>query len=144
VRFLGLDVGTKTIGLAVSDGDGIIATPRLTLERRGIAQDAKRIVEQMKAVEAEEVVIGLPLELNGEEGDAARLCRRVGEEIARQLNKPVFYWDERFTTVGAERALLEGNVSRADRKRKIDQVAAALLLQSFLDARGSRQPEEDE
>jgi putative Holliday junction resolvase len=137
VRWLGLDVGSKTIGVAVSDEEEVVATPLRTLVRHGGERDLEAVADVLRETGAAGIVLGLPLDLAGREGDAARRVRALGERLAAHTGCSVEYWDERFTTVQAERALLEGDVSRRRRRQVIDQVAAALLLQSFLDrARG--------
>jgi putative Holliday junction resolvase len=137
MRAVGLDVGSKTIGVAVSDELGYSAHPRETIARKGTTLDAARIVEIVAKEGAERVVVGLPLELSGREGPRAKrvnvfidaLRARFGETI------PVETWDERFSTVGANRALMEADLSRARRKQVIDQQAAVFILQGWLDAR---------
>jgi putative Holliday junction resolvase len=137
VRWLGLDVGSKTIGVAVSDEEEVVALPLRTLARHGGKRDLEAVADLVRETGAGGIVLGLPLDLEGREGDAARRVRALGERLAAHTGCSVEYWDERFTTVQAERALLEGDVSRRRRRQVIDQVAAALLLQSFLDrARG--------
>lgn len=133
MRFLGLDVGTKTIGLAICDEDGAVATPLLTIARRGGRRDLEAVGAALAEHEAGALVIGMPLDLSGEEGDAARRVRILGRSLREHLGCPVHYWDERFSTVAAERALLEGNVRRGKRKQVINHVAAALILQGFID-----------
>ena len=148
MRALALDVGSKTIGLATSDPGGVIATPWETLARKGHVADAKAIVQRVTAKGIERVVVGLPLELNGREGRRARAVRQflaVLEPALAGLPEavPVELWDERFSTAAAERALIEGDVSRARRKERIDAVAAQFILQGWLDARASRAESEE-
>jgi putative Holliday junction resolvase len=136
-RVLGLDVGSKTIGVAISDELGYSAHPRETIARKGGPLDAARVAEICTNEGAERVVVGLPLELSGKEGPRAKrvnvfidvLRKRLGDAI------PVETWDERFSTVGANRALMEADLSRARRKQIIDQQAAVFILQGWLDAR---------
>ena len=122
--------------MAVGDGETGVATPLRTIRRRSPAADERAVREAFDEAAADGLLCGLPLTLSGEEGAAARRVRRVGDALAKTLGCVVQYWDERFSTVGAERALLEGNVSRKRRKVVIDHVAASLLLQAFLNARG--------
>ena len=145
MRALALDVGTRTIGLALSDPDGIVASAWETLPRRGEAADVAELVARIEAREVGQVIVGLPLELDGREGHRARrvlrLCEALRERLAARLaERPgepveVLTWDERFSTAAAERALLEADVSRQRRKQKIDAVAAQLILQGWLDSR---------
>lgn len=132
-RVLGLDVGTKTIGVAISDPTRMLASPVRTLGRRSVAADSADIAALAEALGADEFVVGLPYELDGSEARSARLARQVGEAIADRTGRPVRYVDERFTSVDAERQLIQAGVSRARRKKVIDQAAAVIILQSFLD-----------
>lgn len=141
MRALALDVGSKTIGLAVSDPQGVIATAWEVLARQGHQADAAAVARRVADREIEQVVVGMPLELSGREGRRARLVRQFvahlepvlaalpGDTIALSM------WDERFSTSAAERTLLEADVSRARRKEKIDALAAQFILQGWLDAR---------
>jgi len=133
VRWLGLDVGTKTIGVALSDEEGVVAMPLRTLTRHGGQRDLDAVAGLLSETGAGALVVGLPLDLEGGEGDAARRARALGERLEAHLRCPVSYWDERFSTAQAERALLEGGVSRKRRRRVVDQLAATIILQSYLD-----------
>lgn len=137
VRSLALDVGSKTIGLARSDETGLIASAWETLSRRGQAQDAAEVRRRVDATGASVVVVGLPLELDGSEGHRARRVRRfiAALETALEGAARIELWDERFSTAAAERSMIEGDLSRAKRKARIDAVAAQLILQGWLDAR---------
>lgn len=130
-RILGLDPGERRIGVAVSDPSGTIASPHSYVDA---GSDA---VEQIRSLCGElgvsTIVIGLPLRLDGGEGPAARHSRRLGTELSTALDVAVEYWDERFTSVTAENAMLQGNVRRKKRKEKRDQIAAAVMLQGYLD-----------
>jgi putative Holliday junction resolvase len=143
MRLLGLDLGRKTIGLALCDEGGVVATPLRTLARVGGQRDLDAVAEAAREAGAGALVLGLPLELSGREGEAARRVRRFGEALAAHLGCAVHYWDERFSTAHAERALLEGDLRRAERKRVINHVAAALILQSYLDAARAREAVEE-
>lgn len=140
MRALGLDVGSKTIGVAVADPSGTIATARSVLARRGHAADAAVIAELARSEAADAVVVGLPLELDGSEGHRARLVLRfvaVLRAVLKDMPGPVTLhtWDERFSTAAAERTLLEADLSRARRKQHVDAVAAQFILQGWLEAR---------
>lgn len=132
-RILGLDVGTKTIGVAVSDPTRLLASPVRTLARRSVARDAEEIAGLVTDLGTDEIVVGLPYELDGSEGRSARLARQVGEAVAERTGLPVRYVDERYTSVDANRQLIETGMSRERRRQVIDQAAAVLILQSFLD-----------
>ena len=136
MRLLGLDVGTKTIGVAVCDEAQVVATPLRTLPRKGGSRDLQAVAAVMQETGAGALVLGLPLELSGREGDAARRSRVLGRALARQLECPVHYWDERFSTVEAERLLIGADVSRRKRKKAINHVAACLILQGFIEHEG--------
>jgi len=130
---MGLDVGTKTIGIAVSDESRLIATPHRTLSRRSVARDVEELAADIGEREVDAFVVGLPYELDGSEARSARLARQIGEALAERYGFPVHYVDERFTSVDAERQLIEARVSRQRRREVIDQQAACIILQSFLD-----------
>ena len=135
MRALGLDVGSKTIGVAISDELGLAAHPDHVIARRGTAADVAAIVTlcQTRAVAA--VVVGMPFELSGREGVAARRVRLLLGALRQARPALVIHeQDERFSTAEAERVLIAGDVSRARRKAVIDQQAAAIILQSWLDA----------
>ena len=137
MRVVGLDVGTRRIGVAVSDPLGITAQPREVLEvdRAQPGAVVEVIARLVTAVGAERVVAGLPLDQSGEVGRQARRVLELVERLRARLEVPVETWDERFSTAAAERALLEGGVRRAKRRQVRDKVAASLILQSWLDAR---------
>jgi putative Holliday junction resolvase len=139
VRALGLDLGSKRIGVAVSDRSGTIASP-LTVITRGRSRrtDHERIAELVREEEAEVVVVGMPRSLSGGDGPAARAARAEVAALASVVGVPVETYDERFTTVTANRALAEGGVRGAARRNVVDKVAAAVILQSWLDARRAR------
>jgi putative Holliday junction resolvase len=143
MRALGLDVGSKTIGVAVADPSGTIASARSILARRGHAADAAAVLELVRSETVSTIVVGLPLELDGQVGHRARLVHRfiaVLEAALKDLPAPVtlYTWDERFSTAAAERTLLEADVSRARRKLSIDALAAQFILQGWLDAQRRR------
>jgi putative Holliday junction resolvase len=139
VRALGLDLGTKRIGVAVSDLSGTIASPLTVIQRgRSRRHDHSRIAELVRVEEAECVVVGLPLSLSGEMGPAAAAARDEARALATVVAVPVETYDERLTTVTAERALAEGGVRGRARRQVVDKVAAAVILQSWLDARRAR------
>jgi putative Holliday junction resolvase len=133
-RVLGIDVGSVRVGLAVSDETCTLASPLAT-----VPNDPRtiwtRIAREMEDRLVDKVVIGLPRKLDGSEGDAADSARRFAAELERRTAVVVEFWDERFTTTIAERSLIESGVRRKRRREVIDAVAAAVLLQSWLDAR---------
>ena len=133
-RTLALDFGDRRIGIAVSDPRGIAATPLLTLERTTWDRDLQRIRSLVLEHEVRRIVVGLPLDMDGTRGGRVRITEIFMQRVAAATGIPVVPWDERLTTVQAERTLLEADVSRARRRRVIDQVAAVILLQTYLDA----------
>ena len=139
MRALGLDLGTKTIGLALSDELGITAQGLPTLERRGPRKDLEALAQRATENGVDRFVIGLPLNMDGSEGPRAEFTRKFGSGLEEATRLPVIYWDERLTTVAAHRALSEVNASKKKRKEVIDQVAAVLILQGWLDSQ-SPQP----
>jgi putative Holliday junction resolvase len=140
VRTLALDLGSRRIGVAVSDPSGTLATPHAVLERAArVGLDHEAVAALVADVEADRVVVGLPLSLDGSDGPAVRLVRAEVERLVARLPVPVEYHDERFTTVSANRALVAAGMKEPERRRVVDKVAAAVLLQSWLD---QRRPEE--
>lgn len=136
MRALGLDLGSKRIGVAVSDRSGTIATPRTVLLRSGDrSRDHLAIAALVAEEEAEVVVVGLPLSLDGSLGPAARAALTEAAEIRSIVPVPVETYDERLTTVTADRALMEARMRAEARRRLVDKVAAAVMLQSWLDRR---------
>lgn len=139
MRAIGLDLGAKRIGVAISDRSGTIASPLTVLVRgRSRRDDHARIAELVRTEEADCVVVGLPRSLSGADGPAARAARTEAERLATVVGVPVETHDERLTTVTAERSLAEGGVRGAARRQVVDKVAAAVILQSWLDSRGAR------
>ena len=131
---VGLDFGERRIGVAVSDRRGLGAQPLRVIERRSLVEDVTRVKEVVEARKAERIVVGLPLNMNGSIGPAARRARRFASRLARELGIEVIMQDERLSTVEAERALLAEDRSRAQRRELRDAVAAAVILQGYLDA----------
>lgn len=136
MRIMGLDLGDKTIGVAVSDPLGWTAQGVEVIRRDGdTVRDLKRLKELVTEYSVEQVVLGLPKNMNGTLGERGEKAKAFAQEIRQALSLPVDLWDERLSTVAAERILLEGDTSRAKRKKVIDKVAAAIILQGYLDAR---------
>lgn len=133
-RILGLDVGDQRIGVAMSDPLGLTAQRLTLLDRRGTPQDVEAVVRLVDAHAAEALVVGLPLTLRGEQGPQAKKVVAFCDALRRRTAVPVHLLDERLTTVQGERALLATDTPRRKRKAMIDQVAAQLILQQFLDA----------
>ena len=134
MRKLCLDIGSVRIGIAQSDSLGIIATACSTLVRsKSSMQDAKKIAEMIKEKQVDTVVVGLPLKLDGSEGDSVKMIRAFVQELSKHTNATIVYEDERFSTVSAQRILIESNVRREKRKDIVDSVAATIILQSYLD-----------
>lgn len=131
---MGLDVGEKTIGIALSDELGITAQPYQTLKRRGDTQDLRAIRSILDERGVSAVIVGLPKNMDGTLGGQARRVAAFAEKIEAALHIPVVHWDERLSTVAAERVLIQADVSRAKRKKHVDKLAAALILQGYLDA----------
>ncbi|MFQ5556849.1 MAG: Holliday junction resolvase RuvX [Acidimicrobiales bacterium] len=134
MRALGLDLGSKRIGVSVSDAAGSVATPVQTLDRTGDrSRDHRAIAELVEEWQAEVVVVGLPYSLDGSVGAAARAALAEMEALGDTLAVPVVPYDERLTTVTAERCLMEQGLDARARRRVVDQVAAAVILQAWLD-----------
>lgn len=130
---IGLDLGTKTIGVAASDPDRRIAAPVETIARQRFNRDAQRILELAAERRAAGFVLGLPVNMDGSEGPRAQSTRAFASNLARLTELPIALWDERLSTAAVERALIAADASRAKRKAVIDQHAAAYILQGALD-----------
>jgi len=135
---MAIDWGERRIGVALSDESRTIASPHSVIKRgASLDKDLVRIADIASDSEVDLVLFGLPMRLDGTMGPAARGVLEVVEKLTPKLSVPVDTWDERFSTAAAERALIGGDVSRKKRKTVVDQVAAALFLQAFLDSPGS-------
>ena len=130
---IGLDLGTKTIGVAVSDTTLSIATPIKTIKRKNFSIDAGQLLEIISTKNCCGIIIGLPKNMDGTEGPRAQSTRAFGKNFSSKTMLPITFWDERLSTVAAEKALLEADTSRKRRSEVIDHVAAAYILQGFLD-----------
>jgi putative Holliday junction resolvase len=140
---LGLDLGTRRIGVALSDSAGTVATPYDVVHRSGDRRrDHHRIGSLAAEADAEALVVGLPISLDGSDGPAARAARAEAVELGRATGLPVELWDERLTTVTAERDLMHLDLNADERRRVIDKVAAAVMLQGWLDHRRQNPPED--
>ena len=134
---LGLDVGTKTIGVARARGR--MAFPVTTLRRKSVRHDTEQLYQICRKNGVTAVVVGLPLELDGGEGRSARLARQIGEALAARTGLPVHYQDERYSTVEASRRLTEQGLSARQQRSVIDQAAAAVILQDWIDQHADEQ-----
>lgn len=138
MRKLGLDIGTVRIGIAQSDMLGMLASNLETYTRKYIKVDVAHIVQIIQQNNVDTVVVGLPLKMNGEEGQSVQMVKDFVQELQAQLQEknmqiPIVYQDERLTTVSAERVLLSANVRREKRKQVVDKIAAQIILQAYLD-----------
>ncbi|MGR3759713.1 Holliday junction resolvase RuvX [Roseobacteraceae bacterium NS-SX3] len=129
----GLDLGTKTIGVAVSDRIGAVATPLETIKRKKFTQDSARLLEIIQARGIGGILLGLPRNMDGSEGPRCQSTRAFARNLSRLTDLPIGFWDERLSTVAAEKALLEADTSRKRRAEVIDHVAASYILQGALD-----------
>jgi putative Holliday junction resolvase len=133
---IGLDLGSKTIGVAASDPDRRVAAPVETVARKRFGDDAERLIALAAERRAVGFVLGLPINMDGSEGARAQSTRAFARNLSKRTALPIALWDERLSTVAVERALIEADVSRAKRKAVIDQHAAAYILQGALDLLG--------
>jgi putative holliday junction resolvase len=132
-RLAGLDLGAKTIGIALSDRGLKIATPSRTIRRTRFGADAAALLKLCAAENVGALILGLPINMNGTEGPRAQATRAFVRSLAPLTDLPVVLWDERLSTIGAERAMLEADLSRKKRAERIDAAAAAFILQGALD-----------
>lgn len=130
---LGLDLGTKTIGVAVSDLRRSVGSPLLTIRREKFTLDAARLLEIVAERGIVGIVLGLPVNMDGSEGPRVQSTRAFARNLEKLTALPITFWDERLSTVAAERAMLEADLSRKKRAERIDNVAAAFILQGALD-----------
>ena len=139
MRIMGLDYGSKTVGVAMSDPLGITAQAVETIWRKDenkLRKTCARIEELINEYEVERIVLGLPKLMNNDLGERAQMALAFGEMVKRRTGLEVVMWDERLTTVEAERTLIENNVRRENRKQYIDKIAAVFILQGYLDSIG--------
>lgn len=137
MRIMGLDYGSKTVGVAVSDPLGITAQAVETIWRKDenkLRKTCAHIEELIREYEVERIVLGLPKHMNNDIGERAKKALEFGEMIGRRTGLEVVMWDERLTTVEAERTLIENKVRRENRKQYIDKIAAVFILQGYLDS----------
>jgi len=132
-RLLGLDVGTKTIGMALSDTRLVIATPFDTIRRTRFRDDLVRITQEVAKHGVGGIVVGLPLALAGDEGPRAQGVRQFAKNLLAQLDLPLAFWDERLSTAAVERGMIEADITRQRRSQIVDRAAAAYILQGLLD-----------
>src|SRR3954452_1745333 len=141
-RVVAVDLGTRRIGVAVTDGLGLTAQPHATIARHGGQRDLDAIASVVRQFDAERLVLGLPLGPDGEVGRPARSVQAFAERLRSVLSVPVELIDESFTTVEAEDVLLQADLSRARRKQVVDRVAAAVILRRWMDAEAARKRRE--
>ena len=140
MRMMSLDVGSRTIGVACSDALFLTAQGVETIRRTSLEADFNRIRELIASYEVEEIVVGMPKNMNGTKGDRAIKTEEFVAKLKEVVDVPIAFWDERLTTVMAERSLIEADVSRKKRKAVIDKMAAVVILQGYLERRrNSRQ-----
>ena len=137
MRILGLDIGDKTIGIAVCDPLGLTAQGITTIKRKSIVLDIVEIDKICKLYNVESFVSGLPKNMNGTIGPQGEKVQRFCDKLKETLNLEVVMWDERLSTVAANRVMLEGDLSRAKRKKIVDKIAATFILQGYLDSLGT-------
>lgn len=139
-RILGLDYGSRRLGFALSDPDGVVATPLRVVPCRSDAHAVNEIVKVCAEMQASKLVVGLPLQMDGTKGIQAERVLAVVKALSERLGIPVVTWDERLTTRSAENVLIEADTSRRRRKEVVDKLAAAIMLQGYLDAQALPPP----
>ena len=133
MRILGLDIGSKTIGVAVSDLMGLTAQGVTTIKRDCYTKDVEAVMKICKEYGVETIVAGMPKNMNGTIGPSGEMVKNLCEQIEKSFDGKIEFWDERLTTVAAHRAMLEADLSRAKRKKIVDKIAATYILQGYLD-----------
>lgn len=144
MRAMGLDVGTKTVGVAIADELGMTAQPITTVRRTNVKTDLEALRKLIEEYGVTHVVIGLPLNMDGSEGPRAEASRAFGALIEKNFGLTIELWDERLTTVSAQRVLLEADLSREKRKKVVDTVAASIILQGWLEAQSFKRSQNEE
>ena len=138
MRYLGLDLGSRTLGVAISDKTGMIATSYKTIKHN---EEYKRLLNDVSSIVLDEgidaIVLGFPKNMNNTVGERAIACEEFAKNLERRTGLEVIMWDERLTTVSAEKALMESGVRRENRKAVIDQIAAVFILQGYLDCQAN-------
>lgn len=137
-RLLGLDVGTKTVGLAVSDVSRTVASPLEVIRRGRFERDAGRIARRIAELDVGALIVGLPVNMDGSEGRRCASVRRFAANLLQKIDIDICFWDERLSTAAATRTLIEADVSRRRRARLVDKMAAAYILQGALDRMAGR------
>lgn len=132
-KIMGLDLGTKTIGVAISDGMRYSATPLETIKRTKFTQDAERIIELIGQNQVVAVILGLPLNMDGSEGPRVQSTRAFARNLAPRINLPIAFWDERLSTSAVTRMMIEADLRRDRRAEVVDKLAASYILQGALD-----------
>ena len=135
MKILGLDLGSKTIGVAISDDLVLTAQVLTSIKRTVLAKDLADILALVNEYQVQEIVVGLPINMDGTKGESARQAEAFIEKLRETFLKKIIPWDERLSTVAAERILLEGDLSRKKRRKVIDRLSAAIILQGYLDSR---------
>lgn len=136
-RLMGLDVGSKTIGIALSDEGRVVASGRETIRRTKLAKDLDQLAKLVASERVGAAVIGLPLNMDGSEGPRCQSVRQFGTDLAKRLpDLPLLFWDERLSTMAVTRTMIEADLSRARRAEVVDKLAAVYILQGVLDALG--------
>jgi len=133
MRYIGLDVGDRTIGVAVSDPLNYTAQGITTVRRKSLEKDMENLREIFSAYEIQEIIVGLPKNMNGTIGPQAEKAMEFGSVLEKEFGHTVVFWDERLTTMAATRAMLEADMSRKKRKGLVDKIAATYILQGYLD-----------
>lgn len=135
MKTLALDVGTKTIGVAVSDELGITANGITTIQRKSLKGDLQELDILIKEYKPGEIVVGVPYQMDGSVSERGQQILNFAEKIREVFSLPIVFWDESFSTVNAEKKLIEGNMSRKKRKKVIDKIAAVFILQEYLESK---------
>jgi putative holliday junction resolvase len=135
MKILGLDLGSKTIGVAISDDLFLTAQVLTSIQRTTLEKDLTVILALVEQYQVQEIVVGLPINMDGSTGESARKAEAFIEKLREIFSLKIIPWDERLSTVAAERILLEGDLSRKKRRKVIDRLSAAIILQGYLDSR---------
>lgn len=137
MKILALDIGTVRIGIATSDIMEIIASAYEVYKRKHLKEDVNHVAKLVQDLSVGEIVIGLPLKMDGSEGQSVEMAKAFGDELAKLVSVPIVYQDERLSTVTAQKILIESGMRREKRKDKVDSIAATIILQTYLDKKSN-------
>jgi putative holliday junction resolvase len=140
---MGLDLGEKTIGIAISDIMGITAQAKGVIRRKNLDEDLEELKSYISKYQIERIIMGLPVNMNGTSGERVIKTEEFANTLKKKFKMPILFWDERLSTIAAERILIDADISRSKRKKVIDKLAASIILQAYLDFENNKRHKEE-